>query len=331
MIKIIHNYYIRKFAIKFLSFFYFRNNFIYRYLFQSQIKRKLRGAIRIPPILLIENTNLCNAHCIICSRDLMTREIGFMNFNLFKKIIDEGIELGCTSIKITGFGEPFMDKEIFEKIKYAKARKISYVCVFTNGSLLHDSLLVKIIDSGLDEIFFSIDTGIKEDFERIRKNLSFDKVDAAVEKMQQIKKEKHMVKPIVSINAVETGENSQDIKSLYKRYQKVVDRISVQLANNWTSQDKDITVFKDSGDFYQYPCPYPYFYLMIRHNGDVSICCFDFNSKTTLGNAEFESLKNIWQGPAMTEIRQLLQQGRRRQIKACQYCLYYPNWWANFD
>jgi hypothetical protein len=42
----------------------------------------------VPPSLQLEPTNFCNLRCVSCPRDNMTREKGFMEFNLFKKIID---------------------------------------------------------------------------------------------------------------------------------------------------------------------------------------------------------------------------------------------------
>lgn len=328
--KITQNYYISKLAIKFISLKSVRNNYLYEYFFRYVINKKIKGYLENPPILLIENTNACNANCIICSRDLMTRDIGFMDYELFKKVVDESAELGCKSIKITGFGEPFIDKNIFEKIKYVKSKNIPYVCLFTNGSLLKNEHILKILDSGLDEIFFSIDTSIKDNYEKIRRGLSFEKTDSAVIGIQHLKQNKHAKKPKVSINAVNCG-NEMDINSLYKRYEKIVDRISVQIAHNWTSDQENITMFKDNNDFLEYPCPYPYFYMMIRYNGDISICCFDYDSKTILGNVNEDSLKSLWEGSAMIKIRKLMEQGDRIKIKACNRCSQYPNWWANFN
>lgn len=113
--------------------------------------------------------------------------------------------------------------------------------------------------------FFSIDTGIKDRFEKIRKKLSFEKTNSAVLKIQQLKKDRNLKTPLVSINAVDCGENNQDIKSLYKRYKKIINKISIQIAHNWTSDQENITMFKDNNDFLEYPCPYPYFYTMIRY------------------------------------------------------------------
>jgi len=43
----------------------------------------------LPTVLMIENTNHCNAECVMCPRDTLSRKRGFMDFGLFEKIIKE--------------------------------------------------------------------------------------------------------------------------------------------------------------------------------------------------------------------------------------------------
>jgi len=40
----------------------------------------------------IETTNLCPAHCTICPREQLTQKLGIMDFDLFKKIIDDAAQ-----------------------------------------------------------------------------------------------------------------------------------------------------------------------------------------------------------------------------------------------
>ena len=42
-----------------------------------------------PPNLWIENTNCCNAACVMCPREEQTRKLGIMDFCLFEKIVHE--------------------------------------------------------------------------------------------------------------------------------------------------------------------------------------------------------------------------------------------------
>ena len=40
-----------------------------------------------PKVIDIELTNHCDLNCRMCSRQLMTRKLGYMNINIFNKII----------------------------------------------------------------------------------------------------------------------------------------------------------------------------------------------------------------------------------------------------
>ena len=74
----------------------------------------------LPEIVQIESTNICNAKCVFCPRDEMHRRQGVMSFDLFKKIVDECAELGITHVRVHNYGEPFIDRRLVEKVRYAK-------------------------------------------------------------------------------------------------------------------------------------------------------------------------------------------------------------------
>ena len=84
----------------------------------------------------VENTNHCNASCVICPREKMTRPKGFMSIDLFRRIVDECTNHHIKEMHLQGFGEPFLDKDIFDRIRYAKERNIGRTFLVTNGSLL---------------------------------------------------------------------------------------------------------------------------------------------------------------------------------------------------
>ena len=76
----------------------------------------------LPEIVQIESTNICNAKCVFCPRDEMHRRQGIMSFDLFTRIVDECAELGITHVRVHNYGEPFVDRKLVEKVRYAKER-----------------------------------------------------------------------------------------------------------------------------------------------------------------------------------------------------------------
>ena len=127
-------------------------------------------APRLPDIVQIESTNLCNAKCVFCPRDEMHRQQGIMDMDLFRKVVDECAALGITHVRLHNYGEPFLDRRLVEKVRYAKTRGIAEVGMISNGSLITPNIAQGLIDAGLDAINISVDASGKETFERTRVN-----------------------------------------------------------------------------------------------------------------------------------------------------------------
>src|ERR671910_929261 len=122
----------------------------------------------LPEIVQIESTNICNAKCVFCPRDEMHRKQGIMSFELFTKIVDECAALGITHVRVHNYGEPFVDRKLVDKVRYAKEKGIKEVGMISNGSLITEEVARGMIDAGLDAINISVDAGGRETFERTR-------------------------------------------------------------------------------------------------------------------------------------------------------------------
>ena len=133
-------------------------------------------ATRLPDIVQIESTNLCNAKCVFCPRDEMHRQQGVMDFDLFRKVVDECAALGITHVRMHNYGEPFLDKQLVEKVRYAKSKGIQEVGMISNGSLITEEIARGMVEAGLDAINISVDAAGKEVFESTRLHLDYDEV-----------------------------------------------------------------------------------------------------------------------------------------------------------
>ncbi|MEJ2745807.1 MAG: radical SAM protein, partial [bacterium] len=149
---------------------------IYRFLLHRQIEAVRARNGPFPLVVAAENSNICNAGCVMCPYPAMRRRKGFMEMALFRKIVDECAKHPGVELRLSGFGEPLLDKKLVERIAYAKRKGIEKVQLTTNASLLDKEMSLAIVNSGLDEIMFSVDGYNKESYERIRTGLSFYEV-----------------------------------------------------------------------------------------------------------------------------------------------------------
>jgi len=104
----------------------------------------------------IETYGYCNRKCDFCfnSDRFSNREVGRMDENIWRKIVDE-----LASVNFAGrisphfYGEPLLDKRLPDLIAYARKKcPFSYIKFGSNGDMLTEQLLLKLIKSGLDRI-----------------------------------------------------------------------------------------------------------------------------------------------------------------------------------
>ena len=108
-----------------------------KYILNQYYKNKLIDA-PFPPEIWIENTNCCNARCIMCPREKHTRPLGFMEFSLFERLIEEIArhKNEVQRVHFHNYGEPLLDEKLLERIKLAKSLGIRHVYFVTNASML---------------------------------------------------------------------------------------------------------------------------------------------------------------------------------------------------
>src|SRR3989344_1168171 len=93
-----------------------------------------------PISMVICPGNVCNLHCKLCPVGLGDdgRNRGMMDFEIFKQIIDECGEY-LYRIHLYNWGEPFLNKRIFDMIKYAKKQNIQII-ISSNLNIFNEDI-----------------------------------------------------------------------------------------------------------------------------------------------------------------------------------------------
>ena len=240
--------------------------------------------------LIIEPTNTCNLRCTFCFvTDGMTRDGGFMDFNLFKKIIDDCNDL--EHLCMHNWGEPLLHKDIFRMIEYAKNKGVNYVVMNTNGTLLTDKMINRIVNSKLDIIRFSID-GSAETFKRVR-GVELENIEKNIKKLKIIKEKK---RPKLKMGVVFTVEEDTegDAEEYINHWEKIVDHVRLQ-PKLITSPRTEV-------------CPEPfgkdYGKLVVLWDGRVIPCCVDYNANLMIGNIQNDTIPNLWKSEKLNILRE---------------------------
>jgi hypothetical protein len=264
----------------------------------------------LPEIVQIESTNICNAKCVFCPRDEMHRRQGVMPFELFRKIVDECAKLGITHIRVHNYGEPFIDRRLVEKVRYAKEKGIREVGMISNGSLITEQAARGMIDAGLDAINISVDASGKEVFEATRIGLNYDKVIANIERLVRLRSEAGRRRPKLILSFVRQN-NSLDEQAFIEHWKAIADKIHITDLHNWAG-----TLNRESD--VNYPCYRPWLTFTVLWDGRVSLCCADFDGRTVLGDLNTSTIQEIWNAEPYRNARRLhLESGGPEICRAC--------------
>jgi radical SAM protein with 4Fe4S-binding SPASM domain len=267
-------------------------------------------APRLPDIVQIESTNLCNAKCVFCPRDEMHRRQGVMDFDLFRKIVDECAALGITHVRVHNYGEPFLDKQLVEKVRYAKSKGIAEVGMISNGSLITEDIARGMIEAGLDAINISVDAAGKDVFERTRLNLDYDTVIGNVRNLVRLREELGRRRPRLILSFVRQ-DNSADEQAFIQEWSRVADKIHITDLHNWAG-----TLHGQSD--VRYPCYRLWQTFTILWDGRVSLCCADFDGRNVLGDLRTSTIKQVWNSkPYRAVRRQHLESGGPEICRSC--------------
>lgn len=260
----------------------------------------------------IELSSRCNLNCPMCFRE--HREIPIqdsIDVDLFKRVIDE-IEGKVYSIKFTGRGEPQMCKAFPEYVRYMKGKNFGEVAMISNGLLMTEEKMRAIIESGMDWISFSID-GLKETYEKIRTPGKYEDIIDTISTFHRIRKEMGATTPLIRIQSVMLEGEDRD--EFYRIWEPISDDILFL-------HFKDYAMDAENIQLENYPCPMPFQRMMIHHNGTVPMCINDEYEEAVLGDLNFMSVKEIWQGIQYREARKNHKDGKRTECYSC--CAHCP-------
>jgi len=287
-----------------------------------------------PIVYNIETTNACNMRCKMCPRTtMMTRPIETMSLDLFQKVIDqlkpftweqwdlwrdwvhERYRLPAFDmsenhfflyiiprvIQLHGYGDPLLDKDMATRIRMLTERGF-YSYFSCNPANIDIDKTAEMFDEGLDYIKYSIESTDDAEHKEIRgKASNFTESYEKILKLLEIKNECEFQTTIVITMLDLNRENQQ------QEWRKLKDMF----------EGKDVYIYLKSEDTQWYrkdyhgtnsihwsePCKHPWMSMTIKSDGKVAMCMEDYNNEIVLGDANIESLYDIWNGFSYDEFR----------------------------
>lgn len=287
---------------------------------------KAEDLLYFPKYVQIETVALCNARCSMCPANEWTRDTYMMEDALFDKIAKElqSYSDWIKKVTIQLDGEPLLDKKLENRITALKEIGISCVAFSTNASLLSEKRARSIIDSGVDEVSFSVDGATAETFEKIRRGLSFEKCRTNLHKFIKLR---NMLSADTSIRVRMTIQKANvheyyDFVRYWHNYLKPSDSVYGKLIHSWGNWLKRYSLAKNrnKSEINKSPCVSPWNSLVVLSDGKVPLCCEDFRVILLMGDANKKSIKDIWNCQEFNKIRNMHEKYGRASIEMCRNC-----------
>jgi MoaA/NifB/PqqE/SkfB family radical SAM enzyme len=282
----------------------------------------------------LEPTTRCNFKCDFCyGRHLPQGDLSLENFNNFMQRIPN-----VKAIELTGEGEPFLNKDIFNMLQICDEQKL-WVQMTTNGSLLNEDRINKLLSTGLSSLAISMETFNPIDFTRYRAGGKLYKTLETIKAIVKLRRElEHPIKlglwvTLLKETLPQVGlfhKAMEDIGFDYLQFQALeamssyTQHYSDELLNNLQSssemmdliQNPDTSpVIRDAlssivSSYQKKSCDGFMSVVMVNWQGYVTPCCMlkipDFE---LFGNLKTESLKDIWNRQEYQFFRFCLQHG----------------------
>ncbi len=278
-------------------------------------------AIPFPLHIDFELNDKCNQSCTMCPRNAKTHRHGNYRLNTgtildlekYKEVIDEGSSKGLMSINLGAFAEPLINKNVFAMVRYAHSRGIVDSRVITNGLLL-DKYTDEIFDSGLVNLFCSVDAYSEEQYRRIRGN-GFQKVISNILSCIEEKKRRKVQLPIIRVSFVEMNTNSHE-RALFLEYWKdKVDYIDIQVFDDF---DVDVDKPCDRSVRKKWSCKSPWARVSVLSDGEILPCCNFFGKNIPIGHIKEGTIEEAWNSSEMKRVREGILNDKLNNCAVCQ-------------
>ncbi len=293
------------------------------------------GEIVLPRYLDVELTNLCNFHCRFCPTGTksVNRVKGYMPDAVVDALVANVKKYHIPGVRFIRWGEPTMHPkfvEILKKVKSVGAK----IHINTNGSILDEGKIRELLDIPLDSIKFSFQGADEDTYQEMRQGGEYLHLLSTVKLMYNLQR-RTLCTPhtYIQISTTLTGETAEQVESFKHDVGNICDFYNIGYTKlNHLDVDKmdisevekeKIRVLQQQETIhsnYRKICYEAFDKLSINWNGDVTLCCSDYDNFMLVGNLLDMDIKELFNSHAADAYRQMIVNGEYGRIKCCSTC-----------
>jgi radical SAM protein with 4Fe4S-binding SPASM domain len=270
---------------------------------------------KYPISVILELVNRCNLECTMCYQGYRnSAEKSTLDEKTLEKLFLE-FKTHKLDALLLSTSEPLLYKKFDEILNLAKSSEIMDIFLFTNGTLLDQKRSDIILKSSLTRLFVSIDAATKSTYDKVRVPVNkklintnrLETIESNVQNFINLRKSLKKNLPLVRVSFVALESNFHEIDMFINKWIDIVDTVEIQKENSIEIyknllNDKYETELVDKKK--KYNCNEPWGQVTIHSDGTVGPCCNTVGRNLPIGNIKNKTLKEIWDGRVMAEIRQ---------------------------
>ena len=286
---------------------------------------------------MIELCNVCNLKCVLCpsGNAQLRRKVGFMQPDLFRRIVDELDDTYTRHLVPVMWGESLLHPQFIELMRYAR-RKTWRISVTTNANKTGDDQYFKdLVGTGIDEIVCAVDGHDQDSYESYRRGGQLHVVHDFLRKTRAARDAVGLKRPVLIAQIHLNRKNEDYLDDMRKSIENYVDTFQTKRLRMFYTNTSDIKNRKELQDSIkpadpdmQFPsmgrpiCPQMLYSLNINWEGEVLACCKDPSNILRFGNMQNQSLRSIINSKKYKEARQKLLRGEYWE-DICRTCSLY--------
>jgi MoaA/NifB/PqqE/SkfB family radical SAM enzyme len=286
----------------------------------------------MPPIVMIEPTNICNLRCPLCPSGTGTlqRPKGYMSFELFQRVIDE-IAPYSAMVILWNQGEPFLNPHFLRMVRYAADKRL-FTLVSTNANRLPAA--EDIVRSGLHSLIVSLDGATQSTYNAYRVNGDLAAVMTNVRALVQARRSLGSATPLIKWQFLVLRHNEHEVDTIRRLASEVgVDSLQFKTAQIYSKEDVHTYLPLNpkyrryrvvDGDFelkfgVANRCRRLWTQPVVNQDGRMAMCCFDKDNDIPVGDVTQTSLRALWHGAAFQRMRATVLRNRAA-VPMCRNC-----------
>ncbi len=254
---------------------------------------------------------------------------GPLDVSILRRLADELSQFDDSLLVLGGIGDPLRHPNFEEILELLRPRGrcesgVYGVCVRTTGVDLTDERIAELIDHDVDLLTVILDAWSPDLYGRLQcphhpQAARLEHVLETLDRLSQTREGRGSPRPIVVPELTKSRDNVRELDAFYDGWLRRAGAVSVIGASHLARQAEDYSVI-NMAPSPRRACRRISSRCVVLADGRVTACDQDFHGSRALGDLGAHSLRDLWTGKAIRDLRTAHREGRFDALPLCAAC-----------